>query len=214
MLEVIVPFTDADRLKNFTWEFYLHAINRDFAQDYSHKIVIRKEPLCISKIGPINIDPEVNRNDSSKIKTRLYSITHWAEDYDSSTPYIKWPVNSLYKQWGGDAGSFSLGSGDCPLMYPFYYMESKALFESPESQSRNYTINNNLKFISNTTDPSSSYFAMFTQNLGYQYTFNFTTIDVRGFGVSQRLQFTLCGPDFNVQSFCFREQNLTEEEEA
>jgi len=26
------------------------------------------------------------------------------------------------------------------------------------------------------------------------------------------MQFTLCGPDFNIAEFCFREENLTEEE--
>lgn len=181
----MVPFTDTDRLKNVSWTFYLHAINRDFAQEYSHKIVIRKEPLCYTKIGPVNIDPELYRNDSSKIKTRTKRVIHWAEDFDEDTPYIKWPVNDLYSQWGGVNKTFSIGSSDCPLMFPYYYVEHTALLESPESQSRNYTITKSIKFISNTTDPSESYFAMYTQNLGYQFTFNFTTIDVRGFTVSQ-----------------------------
>jgi hypothetical protein len=122
-LSVTVPFTDADRLKNVTWKFYLHAINRDNAQEFSHEIVIKKEPLCITKVGPVNIDPVLFRNDSSKIKTRTYKEIHWAEDYvGAEIPYIKVPVSKLYKQWGGETATFQITANDCPLLSPYYYV--------------------------------------------------------------------------------------------
>jgi len=88
-LEVTIPFTEEDRLKNKTWEFYLNAINRDRATEYTHKITVRKEPLCASKVGAINNNPPNLLNDTAKWKTRPYKVTNWAEDYiGADIPYV------------------------------------------------------------------------------------------------------------------------------
>jgi len=85
---------------------------------------------------------------------------------------------------GEETTDFAIGQGECPFLAPFYYVNHQQLIESPETSTLNYTISENIKFISYTDDPTKSYFAIYTQNNGFQSSFNFTMIDVRGFTVS------------------------------
>lgn len=100
-------------------------------------------------------------------------------------------------------------------MYPYFYIEHESVNgdNSTDDLLTKYTVDTDLKFIKNDESPELSYFEIYHTN-GFQREINFTIVDVKGFTVNQKMIFTVCGENFNIQDFCFREANQTEEDAA
>jgi len=207
-LLIDAPLILADKLLNQTFDFYIRAVNKDGGEDFTHKIIVNKQPICVSKIEVLIEEREANIDNPDRPPESISEV-FWVDELPEDATFFRYDLTSGFPQL--DSDTFIVRDGECPLLFPYFIAD----FQDSEVEGNwvYYLINSDIVFAANRVNPDLSHFQIFPDSGGFQHTFPFEATDLRGIGIEYIVTFTLCGENFDIDDICYRPPVLVEEVE-